>query len=307
MVSDFKTIKTVINEKTKSSTKPESKSLAFDFNPPTEKIKKYGELFIFIELPVNNSAIEFKEIIKRSGNAFYREIGIPCEKRFKTTLRSLNEFIKNDSNVVNMAILAIHEDLLFLSSIGNAETIIISNSGNYRYIQSDKEKIFSQITITRLREGDAFLTSSKNIIDFILSSTKQKDVILNNDMVIDSSKDIVQKMDLSILFINIVKTQINNNKQNNTQKSVKVSGPSKGKHMTIKFRNILHQIKKVSVKTVSAIFSKNNKARLSKFTTKTKTIWTDFWTKYINPNPKKAIIVVIVTILIITIIISFIF
>ena len=297
-------LKTAINNKSKVSTSSNIRCLAFDFNPPSEAMKKHGELMLFVEIKSLPSRIHIKQLINTAGRAFYKNSANSLENRFKMSLRALNELLSSADNDFDIAVAALNNDSLLLSTVGNPSAVIFNQSGQIKVLQNPTTNQFIEIEESALKPGSGLILANNSARGKLQSAELNKLLHLSKQEATDMLERLVDTDDdnissSSLLILNMLEKSPDN-EPNSVEASAPGSNTAKNKPNTL--ASIAKALSKAfqSIKNIlKGISSDKNRQKLHSFASKLKSFWTNLWTKYINPNPKQAIIVVLITTLIV--------
>jgi uncharacterized protein YoxC len=289
-----------INHQPKRPSRHFAESFAIGFEPDATHAPDFGNLYLLFEYSPDNTRINFDKIVEGCGKAFF-ESGpqTELESRFKMCLRNLNEIINSSKGSCNIGLVAIAGNSMLFSSVGDITMVHARKQSATSLTSSDKSELFKEIGQGKIHLNDRVIMASKAIatnysqkeLAHIVTSqslSKAEEQIL---MQFETNKDIPY----SGLLIEAVDmpTQID---------EAPPKDNSRPPISTAKFNSLMKEISK-SIKEGG----KKAKTSIGKTAAKTKTDlapkagskikrgWTNFWSKYINPNPKKAIIAVIIT------------
>jgi hypothetical protein len=292
-----------INVSSESSNSDEC--LAIGFEPGENILSETGNLYILFENSSGNRRIDFEKLIESCGKSFYEDIPSDSfESRFKQVLKTLNAQLKKHEHSLNVAIVATSNDRMLFSDIGDNTFLLLRNTSSTDLSTHAKSKIFREIGQGKLHNEDKILIASQ----YISQSISKKQL---SKMAISSSRDnfenelddsLRQKDKTHAFSALLIELEDNNTLQETSQVNDKPKAISDAK-----FKNLMTQIQKSikeaasKSKTKAKTLGKSNKKITSEISAKTKSGWTSFWSKYINPNPKQAIIIVVITIIIISI------
>lgn len=279
--------------------------LAIGFEPPKDASTELGCIYLCFESDLGDQRINTKHIIQSCGEAFYGHgIETSLEDRFKLCLRALNELIATSQTACNIAIIATHETELLFANIGEVGMKHL-RAGQITDLQNKPTaSTFSEIGSGRLIVGDKIFLASKVMTKSLTDRAISK--LLSNHTLDDLQEVICDQIKStkpsSACFIVVATEAPRNNPKKTTpqtKKHIKQTTliPKTPKSLKQLGDSTRHQGKKIRASIHKTIKSTSKKV-IPGVSTKTKQGWTFFWTKYINPNPKQAIIVVIITILI---------
>lgn len=147
--------------------------------PSTEQ----GQLFIVLELPQNhkvNQITTVDELIDKTANYFSILKAENTETLLEDILRKINQFlpdlaaeikIRNWLAGLAMAIGIIHEDQVYLSTVGNLNAFIVHHHQLTpladRSQAVNPHKVFADIISGQLEEGDGLIISTDSLFDYI--------------------------------------------------------------------------------------------------------------------------------------------
>lgn len=279
------------------------KTIAYSFDPPAKIRNLAGELFIFIEStePSSNELIQI--LIKDAGRAFYSRPETDPEARFRLCLRALNERLEVASADVGIGLIAFHNGRLFHSSTGSAIIAFIRGS-NIESVQKNDEKRLKAPLQNKPLAGDKVFMMSKSFFNAIgkgnllkISPYGESDFnrLLSKLLDPDSSER------QSLIRVAVV----------TSSPTAKPDKPNSSSTNKAGLLNKLTNSARIILARMGSFFKsfiKRAKSRhLPRFLAKSKQFWINFWTKYVNPNPRKAFIVVVIATIIIAILIISIF
>ncbi len=300
----FSTRHIQINHQGKEPNNLVGESFAMGFEPGPNSSSKYGNLYLTFEYNLDDKRINIDKIIKGCGRAFY-ESGpdVSLEKRFRLCLRALNELISQSKGSYNIAIIATVGDDILFANTGKLMMLLIRNH-TATDISSDKpERLFSQISEGKIHNKDRIImassviarSSSKQLTD-VASKLKLEDLKLK----LADELQLNAELSYSLIAIEASKSTDTSVPANTTE----TQSSSKVKAILGSSLATIHTALKKGQSAARHTAHKSATATKSKImpaiADNSRKGWTKFWTKYINPKPKKAIIVVIITIIIIT-------
>ncbi|MEI6169653.1 MAG: hypothetical protein WCP56_01500 [Candidatus Saccharibacteria bacterium] len=294
-----------INYTPKKSTSDSGESVAIGFEPYEKESSTAGNLYLLIEQNSPNDKINFDSISKICGESFYdNSQDTSVADRFKSCLKSINAALGSSNAGCSIAIVAIDRDRMLFSNIGQA-TILHIRKGIPTSLSTKKiHSSFKEIGQGTIKSKDQILIVSQeirhniNISDLGQMASRQSADKFLEQLHLSLPED--NETSYSSLLITASDTKVHQ------VKSEDVDNNEKTKMSDAKFKALMLGIKKsineggTKAKASAKKIKSNYKSKMApEITTKTKNIWTAFWSKYINPNPKQAIIVVFSTILII--------
>lgn len=301
-------LKAAINNKSKVSTNSNTRCLAYDFNPPSEVMKKHGELMVFVEIKSLPARIHIKQLINTAGRAFYKNSANSLENRFKMSLRALNELFSGADNDFDIAVAALNNDRLLLSTVGNPSAVIFNQSGQIEVLQNPRTNQFIEIEESALKPGSGLILANNSARGKLQSTELSTLFHLSKQDALEMIRGLIDTNDDNISSSSLMILKSLERPPNKEPASVEVSAPSK--NATKNKSNILASVPKTlakafqSIKKVIKSFgSDKNRQKLHDIASKLKSFWTNLWAKYINPNPKQSIIVVLTTTLIIALLV----
>ncbi len=300
----FSTRHIQINHQGKEPNNLVGESFAMGFEPGPNSSSKYGNLYLAFEYNLDDKRLNIDKIIRGCGRAFYESgADVSLEKRFRLCLRALNELIAQSKGSYNIAIIATVGDDILFANTGKVMMLFLRNH-SATDISSDKpERLFSQIGEGKIHNKDRIIMASSVIAR---SSNKQLADVSGKLKLEDLKLKLADELKLNIeLSYSLI--AIEASKSTDINQPVNITETQSSPKIKTIFSGSLATIHTVLKKGQSAA---KHTAYKSANTTKTKIMpaianhsrkgWTKFWTKYINPKPKKAIIVVIITTIIIT-------
>jgi len=301
----FSTSHLQINHSNRSSRSNEC--FAIGFEPDEKNLSTTGNLYLLYENPNSNKKINFEKIIESCGEAFYEKSdNFSFEERFKEVLKTINSFLKNQ-DPTNIVIVATSLDKMLFSDIGTATFMHIRGNSSTNLSSKTSSSTFKEIGQGKLHKKDKIIIASSEVINKI--NKKDLSVMVAKQPLDEFEKQLSDAMQsgeaalsYSTLLISADEQVKDIEPSVNTQDNSKPISDAKFKSLMLEIkRSIRDGGSKVQQKAKG--LRKNNTKITSEIASKTKSGWTAVWSKYINPNPKQAIIVVLITILIIGLII----
>ena len=293
-----------INHSAKDTNNNQGESIAVGFEPYEGDNSTSGNLYILFEHNSADKKINFEHLIKVCGESFYEKSpDSPIASRFKACLKSINEVLKKNSAVCNIAIVSIEGDQILFSNVGRSTMLHIRKDSATNLSTKEVHNSFKEIGQGKIKSADKILLAGQSILHGI----NKKDLTIMAAK--QSPEDFSDHLELALRVNDLSYSALLVTASDSPTKQYDEEPPKKDKRPVIsdaKFKALMLSIKK-SIKDGGAK-AKNKASQLKvkevnnigkEITTKTKSIWTTFWSKYINPNPKQAIIIVISTILII--------
>jgi type II secretory pathway pseudopilin PulG len=279
--------------------------LAIGFEPGENVLSETGNLYIVFENNAANHKVKFDKLIEACGRSFYEEVTSDSfESRFKLVLKTLNAQLKHLEHPINAAIIATSNNKMLFSDIGANVLLLIRNNSSTDLSTHSRSKTFSEIGQGKLQSKDkVFIASefvSKSIAKKQLSRMVTSGSLANFEVLLeDSIKQQDEPQSYCALLIELDDSDNSQEPKVNDNKANKITD----KKFKLLMSDIQKSIKEAASKsrTKAKSLIKSNKKITSEISSKTKSGWTSFWSKYINPNPKQAIIVVILAIIIISI------
>lgn len=282
-----------------------STSFAMGFTPPSQVLKKFGNLYLYFEADPGSDAIKTSTIINACGRAYYQNTQGSIEARLKMALRALNEVIKAHKGRYSMGVIAIYNGTALFSNTEGVE-ILLARGSNTNIISSISGKGFQEIKEGALNQDDRIVMLGSMISKSLGHKALDGLITLNSrdiDPMLKKTLKIPEAVPYSLLVIDYKTFGTKEPKSIDTTDNADISGPIHKESLPSRITKPL----KGAVRSITKNVSKSAKYTKNKFVpaflSRTKQSWTDFWTKYVNPNPKQAIIVVIITTIIITTII----
>jgi len=301
----FNTSHLQLNHSSRSSESNEC--FAIGFEPDEKNLSTTGNLYLLYENPNSNKKINFEKIIESCGKSFYEKSdGLSFEQRFKEVLKTINSFLKNQ-DPTNIVIVATSLDKMLFSDIGTAAFMHIRGNSSTNLSSKTSSSTFKEIGQGKLHKKDKIIIASSEVIDKI--NKKDLSVMVAKQPLDEFEKQLSDAMQAgeealsySALLISADEQVKDIEPSLNTQDNSKPISDAKFKSLMLEIkRSIRDGGSKMKQKAKG--LRKNNTKIASEIASKTKSGWTAVWSKYINPNPKQAIIVVLITILIIGLII----
>lgn len=284
--------------------------LAVGFEPPADASSEYGNLYLCFESLPDDRRINTDNLLQGCGKAFY-ESGLETEfeKRFRLCLRALNELIIEAKTTCNIGLIATQGSKLLFSDAGTISMLHVRKNKVTKLNGENKASTFKEIGTGKLSAGDKIILCSKAVSTNL--TTKEINNLLS-DYPLDDLNGVLQtRLDLPknisfgyvIIATDTVPIAINPNlASEKTDTPSDSKEPSKISTILSKLgKTIKHKGKRAGQKVQKSASSASGKI-VPDVSSKTKQGWTSIWAKYINPNPKQAIIVVVSTILIIILI-----
>jgi len=298
---------------TKHSSVP-ALAFAYHFEPPIEQKLQLGSLFVVIEVMAKESlASQIVDlVIKTMGEEYFnKKFDDEPSTRFEKSIAALNSQLAklNDShhakhiNSLSAVIAILNQDQLYLSQCGKAHARLYRGSKLTDLAEglnagSSPRKTFHGIAEGSLKQKDKLLFATPAVLfEFEANSL--------NQLVIDNSPaSCVHKMsgqlegDASIARCAALIVELSDLEQASNE-------PLEGQPDTVmvgKSQTKLGEVKAASAPLASKA-SGVAKTLASKghswWTTKawpnakhhSKSVWNNIWTKYINPNPRKALVI----------------
>jgi len=277
---------------------------AMGYYPPAAALEKYGNLYIYFQSEPSSQQIKSQEIITACGKAFYQKSDNPISFRLKMALRALNEIVSKHQGNYSIAVMAIHQNTLLFAHTKSTK-IVLARDGKSKVISSGANNTLSEITEGKINASDRILITGSILSDSL------GDKALKNLATLKSTQDIkamLQKIlklpeavPYSLLIIDNQPIKQAETAPTREPQAIKDASGDKSTKQDLPAR-ILASLSGVLITAKSKFKSSAKQTRhkyLPNFLSKAKRAWTEFWTKYVNPNPKQAIIVVIITTIII--------
>lgn len=282
-----------------------STSFTMGFTPPSQVLKKFGNLYLYFEADPGSDTIKTSTIINACGRAYYQNTQGSIEARLKMALRALNEVIKAHKGRYSMGVIAIYNGTALFSNTEGVE-ILLARGSNTNIISSISGKGFQEINEGGLNQDDRIVMLGSMLSKSLGHKALDGLITLNSrdiDPMLKKTLKIPEAVPYSLLVIDYKTIGTKEAKTIDTTENADISGPIHKESLPSRITKPL----KGAVRSITKNVSKSAKYTKNKFVpaflSRTKQSWTDFWTKYVNPNPKQAIIVVIITTIIITTII----
>lgn len=294
-----------LNHQPKRPNNRVAESFAIGFEPGGSHTSDFGNLYLLFEYPPNDKRINFDKVVEGCGKAFF-ESGpqTDLESRFKLCLRNLNEIINRSSGRCNIGLVAVANGSMLFSSVGDITMLHARKQSATSLTSGEKNDLFKEIGQGKIHLKDKIILVSKAIsanytqkeLARIASSQSMRKAEEQLIASFQSDKDIPY----SALIIEAVDQPVE-------IKDIPAEKSSKPPISTAKFNSLMKEISqsikeggKKAKNSIGKTASKTKSDFVPKAGSKIKQSWTNVWSKYINPNPKKAIIAVIITALIIT-------
>lgn len=276
---------------------------SMSFDPPADIAKKYGSLYLYFEAEPGSQIVKPATIVSACGKAFYQKSDHPIGFKLKTALRALNELTSTLVGSYYIGIIAVHNQKVLLANTKDIR-ILLARSNKARLISTSGKDSFSEITEGRLSPGDRLIMTGptlagslgdKNLID--LACLKDMSDI---EPMLKRSLKLPEAIPYSLIVID---TDAHKTKELKTEGNNNADSPPQGKQdkkqlpalMLATALSFLKAIKRWLVN----VTGKTKRNYLPSFLRNIKQAWTSMWTKYVNPNPRQAIIVVIITTIIV--------
>jgi len=293
-----------INHRPKRPLKSVAESFAVGFEPSPDASSESGNLYLLFEYNDGDKRINLDKFLDGCGKAFY-ESGIETgfDNRFKLCLRFVNELISSSKSTCNIGLVAIVANEMLFANVGEL-TMIHSRKGSATSLTTDSsENKFREVGSGKVRPGDSILLTSRAVTASLTQSELGK--IISDQPIEQSSQDITKNLQLpeavpySVLLVQAEKSPIPKDLLRQRPDDIPKQAQAKINSILVSFQGhtkrggqkIKHGLKQsasnTKTKVVPAVLSKSKHG------------WTKFWSKYINPNPKQAFIIVIISTLII--------
>lgn len=252
-----------------------------------------GELFICLDAPEDI----IKSLIQRAGKAFYNsQLKDNVEQRFRDSLRALNELISSslEKNIA-IGLVAIYDQSIYYASCNDCQ-IILYRGGKATNLANGQETKFSQTGIGQIKDADSLIIFHgdlpKQTVSDIFDSLKEGagDAFQNKTYEL-SKKAGINSLSLISIWLNSGITHNDQHKSNHGKLIAKKESTSLVSKLTGKLQ--------VLARRASKIMRKLKREYAPSFLNASKKWWTNTWTRYVNPNPKQAFIVVVITTIII--------
>ena len=277
------------------------------YNPPSNISMKLGELFLLIDLKNadKNAGDTLRNLVSSIGKAFYDPKLRSLSAQFNLACRSARETIARQEISCDLSLIAIHAGQLLHASYGGPIIFLERNENTLMLSKDGSGKLEGAGHINLQAEDKIVLTSlttfekigRKNISALATLPHKDAENLLKK-MIGDN-----KNQDKSYGLMAIGAQQIDLNKSIGKQATAK-NDEAKKKNT----ENSLAAAKSKflvgangKTKMIAAAFRQFFKRNLPKILGGSKRFWTDSWTKYVNPNPQKALIVVLITTIIIVV------
>ena len=218
-------------------------------------------------------------------------------------MRSVNELISSSKSTCNIGLVAIVANEMLFANVGEL-TMIHSRKGSATSLTTDSsENKFREVGSGKVRPGDSILLTSRAVTASLTQSELGK--IISDQPIEQSSQDITKNLQLpeevpySVLLVQAEKSPIPKDLLRQRPDDIPKQAQAKINSILVSLQGhtkrggqkIKHGLKQsasnTKTKVVPAVLSKSKHG------------WTKFWSKYINPNPKQAFIIVIISTLII--------
>lgn len=296
-------------------------AFAYHFEPPADQELQSGSLFIAIEVMAKDAlASQIVDlIIKTIGEEYYnKKFSDEAEVRFEKSVAVLNTQLAKlhethhgkQINGLNAVVAVLNQDHLYLTQCGKAHARLYRGSKCIDLAEglsdgSSKQKTFHGIAEGNLKEKDKLLFATPAVL-FEFESKNLNQIVTDN-----SPASCVQKLS----------SQLDNENGKSrcaalvvelTSLEQAAAEPLESEPSTAMVGKA--QTKLDDMKAATAPIASKASQKLSRGVDKghawwkhkawpsakhnTKTWWNKLWTNYINPNPKKALSVVVTTILI---------
>ena len=281
------------------------------YNPPFNISMKLGELFLLIDFKNGdkNAGDTLKNLVSTIGKAFYDPKLRSLSAQFNLACRAARETIARQEMSCDLSLIAIHAGQLLNACYGgpilflerNNNTLMLSEdgstklegAGHIKLQAEDKIVLTSLTTFEKIGRKDISALAAlphkdaENLLKKMIGDDKNQDKSYGL-MAID-----VQRPDLS----KSIGKQSTSKSDKASSVSIESTLPSNRSKFLVGANG--------KTKMIAAAFRQFFKRNLPKILGGSKRFWTDFWTKYVNPNPQKALIVVLITTIIIVISIWF--
>ena len=293
-----------INHRPKRPLKSVAESFAVGFEPSPDTSSEAGNLYLLFEYHDDDKRIDLDKFLDGCGKAFY-ESGIETgfDNRFKLCLRAVNELISSSKSTCNVGLVAIVASEMLFANVGEL-TMIHSRKGSATSLTTESsENKFREIGSGKVQSGDSILLASKAVTASLTQSELGK--IISDQSIEQSSQDITSNLQLpeevpySVLLIQAEKSPIPKDLLRQTPDDIPKQSQAKINNILVALQG---HAKKGGQKIKGGLKQSASNAKtkvVPAVLSKSKHGWTRFWSKYINPNPKQAFIVVIISIVIV--------
>ncbi len=293
-----------VNHRPKHSAKIVAESFAVGFEPTSLANSELGNLYLLFENLPDDYRMNINKFLDGCGKAFYESgVQVSFHGRFKICLRALNELISKSKSRCNIGLVAVQADKMLFASVGEPTMIHLRKDKATSLAEESPGTLFKEIGSGTVQTGDIILLASKAVsTSFTLPELGK---IIAYQAIEDSKNEIVKSLKLptnipySMVIVQAEKLPIPKDLLRRTPENL----PKKSK---TKISHILESLQATSQKGGKKIkeglkksASQTKTKVLPSILSKSKSGWTKFWSKYINPKPKQAFIVVIISIIII--------
>jgi hypothetical protein len=274
-------------------------SFVIGFEPSEEMASSFGSLYLSFEYNPNDKRVNLESIVQGLGKAFY-ESGIQTsfERRFRMCLRALNELITESKGEYNIGIIATHNGRVLFANAGKMLMLLFRKSVATSLGLKIPERLFGQVGEGSIRSGDTLLMASSAISKSL--DKKQLASFSSQQKINNSKESILQALDLAEdICYSFILIRVNGTDPEEELTPPNVATISKDKLSSAFFglANGLKSGRNYAKKSINKTAASTRHQVVPAISGKVKKGWTAIWTKYINPNPKQAFIVVSITII----------
>lgn len=269
----------------------------FGFEPSSSQSQEFGNLYVVAQFNQELGDKQAKTFEKIAGQSFFEPgIKVPLHQRFSNLLKNYNQFLtENKIENPDMFVCCVHNGTLSYSAIGKPFGLLHRKSRFISLVNdaTDKNNRFSDITEAPIATDDRILMCSHAV--HIQFTTHELKTILQDAPSQNFAAAINERFKNADSFFAAVLIDIE-------QKLNVFGGLRKKPAKSTKKPSEEPRPEKV-INNVNSTTKNIKKKVVPQVTQKTKQGWTSLWSKYINPYPKRAIIILIcVAVLIIAIV-----
>ena len=301
----------LVPDPTKHSTVP-ALAFAYHFEPSAEQQLQVGSLFVVIEVMAKDSLASqvVDLVIKTMGEEYFnKKFHDEPEKRFETSIASLNSQLAklNDShhakhiNSLSAVVAVLNQDQLYLSQCGKAHARLyrshkVTDLAEGLNAGSTPQKTFHGIAEGMLKQNDKLLFTTPAVLFEFESKTL-------NQLVMDNSPaGCIGKMSSQLeggsssarcaaLVVELSDLEQAANQPLEGEPDTIMVGKAQSKLGDVRAASAPATARATSVLKTTARKGRSWWRSKAVPTVKhhTKSFWNTIWTRYINPNPRKAL------------------